>query len=119
MKTEQSPKYGMFPAERSQSEMDACSRDQTTNGFLPAGVVQVPKDELQRFLKCKRVGNYLLGKTIGEGSFAKVKQGFHVLAGEKVRGTVRNPFRPSYSECRTNTYPQNSLEINVTSLLNI
>lgn len=56
------------------------------NGFLPAGVVQVPKQELQRYLKCKRIGNYLLGKTIGEGSFARVKQGFHVLTGEKVGG---------------------------------
>lgn len=59
------------------------SREQI-NGFLPAGVAQVPKEELQRYLKCKRIGNYLLGKTIGEGSFARVKQGFHVLTGEKV-----------------------------------
>lgn len=55
------------------------------NEALPPSVVHVSRDELRKFLKCKRVGNYLLGKTIGEGSFAKVKQGFHVLTGEKVR----------------------------------
>ena len=32
----------------------------------------------------KRIGNYLIGKTIGEGAFAKVKEGLHVLTGEKV-----------------------------------
>ena len=64
-------------------QMDEESRERA-NGFLPAGVALVPKEELQRYLKCKRIGNYLLGKTIGEGSFARVKQGFHVLTGEKV-----------------------------------
>lgn len=34
--------------------------------------------------KKKKVGNYLLGKTIGEGTFAKLRQGFHVIAREKV-----------------------------------
>lgn len=55
-----------------------------TSEALPPSVTHVSRDELRKFLKCKRVGNYLLGKTIGEGSFAKVKQGFHVLTGEKV-----------------------------------
>lgn len=27
---------------------------------------------------------YLLGKTLGEGTFGKVKQGTHILTGEKV-----------------------------------
>ena len=30
------------------------------------------------------LGNYRLGKTIGEGTFGKVKIGFHKLTGEKV-----------------------------------
>lgn len=60
------------------------SSSSPTNESLPPSVVHVSRDELRKFLKCKRVGNYLLGKTIGEGSFAKVKQGFHVLTGEKV-----------------------------------
>lgn len=58
--------------------------DEKANGLLPEAVCEVAKGELQKYMKCKRVGNYLLGKTIGEGSFARVKQGFHVLTGEKV-----------------------------------
>ncbi|KAJ7385718.1 hypothetical protein OS493_013749 [Desmophyllum pertusum] len=73
----------MSPTEGHDMDMNDETREQV-NGFLPAGVAQVPKEELQRYLKCKRIGNYLLGKTIGEGSFARVKQGFHVLTGEKV-----------------------------------
>jgi hypothetical protein len=30
------------------------------------------------------LGNYRLGKTIGEGTFGKVKIGFHKMTGEKV-----------------------------------
>ena len=33
----------------------------------------------------KRVGNYFIGKELGEGMFAKVKQGMHALTGELVR----------------------------------
>ncbi|NWU21503.1 HUNK kinase, partial [Dyaphorophyia castanea] len=32
----------------------------------------------------KSVGNYLIGRKLGEGSFAKVREGLHVLTGEKV-----------------------------------
>lgn len=74
----------MPPTKRDHMEIDDDSARDQVNGFLPAGVAQVPKEELQKYLKCKRIGNYLLGKTIGEGSFARVKQGFHVLTGEKV-----------------------------------
>ena len=35
--------------------------------------------------KKKRVGGYILGKTLGEGSFAKVRIATHVLTNEKVR----------------------------------
>lgn len=34
--------------------------------------------------KKKKVGNYLLGKIIGEGAFAKIRQGLHIIAREKV-----------------------------------
>lgn len=34
--------------------------------------------------KKKKVGSYILGRTIGEGSFAKVRHGFHIIAKEKV-----------------------------------
>ena len=33
----------------------------------------------------KRVGGYILGRTLGEGSFAKVRQGVHVATNEKVK----------------------------------
>ena len=32
----------------------------------------------------RSIGNYLLSKTIGEGTFGKVKLGVHLLTGEKV-----------------------------------
>ena len=52
---------------------------------LPPAVAFVPKEDIRSFLHHKRVGNYLLGRTLGEGSFAKVKEGMHALTGEKVR----------------------------------
>ena len=54
-------------------------------GLLPEGVTTVSKADLEPFAKGKRVGSYLFGRTIGEGSFAKVKEGLHVSTGEKVR----------------------------------
>lgn len=30
------------------------------------------------------IGNYMIGKTIGQGTFGKVKSGMHILTGEKV-----------------------------------
>lgn len=35
-------------------------------------------------IKEKKIGYYLLGKTIGEGTFGKVKLGTHTLTGERV-----------------------------------
>lgn len=34
--------------------------------------------------RAKSIGHYILGKTIGEGTFGKVKLGTHILTGEKV-----------------------------------
>jgi serine/threonine protein kinase len=31
-----------------------------------------------------RIGNYELGKTLGKGTFGKVKEGIHIPTGEKV-----------------------------------
>lgn len=36
------------------------------------------------FPHTKQVGNYLVGKVINKGSFAKVMEGLHILTGEKV-----------------------------------
>ena len=35
-------------------------------------------------MRLQRVGDYLLGEKLGEGSFAKVRVGLHVLSREKV-----------------------------------
>ncbi|RXN27596.1 hormonally up-regulated neu tumor-associated kinase -like protein [Labeo rohita] len=43
-----------------------------------------PGDILRNFYHTKRVGNYLIGRKLGEGSFAKVREGLHVTTAEKV-----------------------------------
>ena len=43
------------------------------------------EEKAAKYPHVKRVGPYLLGKTIGEGSFAKVKEALHSVVGEKVR----------------------------------
>uniref|UniRef100_A0A8C2Y7C9 non-specific serine/threonine protein kinase n=1 Tax=Coturnix japonica TaxID=93934 RepID=A0A8C2Y7C9_COTJA len=43
-----------------------------------------PRERIRDFQHTKRVGNYLIGRKLGEGSFAKVREGLHVLTGEKV-----------------------------------
>jgi 5'-AMP-activated protein kinase catalytic alpha subunit/MAP/microtubule affinity-regulating kinase len=37
----------------------------------------------------KTIGHYAIGKTIGEGTFGKVKLGTHILTGEKVTLTLQ------------------------------
>ena len=59
--------------------------DTPPTDFLPSRVATVAKEILRAFPHTKRVGNYLLGRTLGEGSFAKVKEAMHTLTGEKVR----------------------------------
>ena len=34
--------------------------------------------------RLKKVGGYIIGKSIGEGSFAKVKEGIHILTNMRV-----------------------------------
>jgi serine/threonine protein kinase len=34
--------------------------------------------------KSNTIGHYILGKSLGEGTFGKVKLGTHILTGEKV-----------------------------------
>ena len=38
------------------------------------------------------VGHYILGKTLGEGTFGKVKLGTHILTGEKVNSNQLKRF---------------------------
>ncbi|MFT7818490.1 hormonally up-regulated neu tumor-associated kinase [Arapaima gigas] len=52
---------------------------------LPAALGGAPAgDILRSFYHTKRVGNYLIGRKLGEGSFAKVREGLHATTGEKV-----------------------------------
>ena len=53
--------------------------------LLPFEVRFVSHYDLAPFQRGRKVGYYLLGKVIGEGSFAKVREGVHILTGEKVR----------------------------------
>lgn len=43
-----------------------------------------PDQKGEKKVKSKTIGHYILGKSIGEGTFGKVKQGLHTLTGEKV-----------------------------------
>ncbi len=43
-----------------------------------------PQTPKKKTLEGKTIGQYLLGKSIGEGTFGKVKLGTHVLTKEKV-----------------------------------
>lgn len=54
-------------------------------GMLPASMYSPAADILKNFYHTKRVGNYLIGRKLGEGSFAKVREGLHAMTGEKVR----------------------------------
>lgn len=51
---------------------------------LPEAVAKPSREEIFSFPHSKRVGSYILGRTLGEGAFAKVKEGRHLLTGEKV-----------------------------------
>lgn len=57
-----------------------------TENNPPSSLVSGPTaDILKNFYHTKRVGNYLIGRKLGEGSFAKVREGLHAITGEKVR----------------------------------
>jgi len=65
--------------------MTVLSMVPTDTPFLPAHVSEVPREVLRNYPHSKKVGQYLLGTTLGEGSFAKVKEALHIPTGEKVR----------------------------------
>ena len=52
---------------------------------LPPAVVNVPAEHIRGYVHNKKVNQYLVGGNLGEGSFAKVKEAFHVMVGEKVQ----------------------------------
>ena len=44
----------------------------------------LPRSRATASRKTKSIGHYILGRTIGEGTFGKVKLGNHILTNEKV-----------------------------------
>lgn len=72
---------------RGRSSTDSCLQqlvDPLELSRLPPAVASVPKEDWKAYVHSKKVHKYLIGATLGEGSFAKVKEAFHVLVGEKV-----------------------------------
>ncbi|MBN3282978.1 HUNK kinase, partial [Polyodon spathula] len=64
---------------------------------VPVCLSRIPQDVVKNFPHTKRVGNYLVGKMINKGSFAKVMEGLHISTGEKVISTdLSNTFKPEY-----------------------
>lgn len=53
--------------------------------IIPVSLSSPVTDILKNFYHTKRVGYYLIGRKLGEGSFAKVREGLHASTGEKVR----------------------------------
>ena len=49
-----------------------------------SAIMKSPDSKEESDIRKKKVGNYLLGKTLGEGSFAKVREGLHIISREKV-----------------------------------
>merc|ERR1740123_1174285 len=50
----------------------------------PAQQGDVPQQTSRSSTRVKSIGHYILMKTIGEGTFGKVKLGYHILTGERV-----------------------------------
>jgi Neu-associated kinase len=57
---------------------------ESDNVVIPSNFLISTKEIIARFPHNKRVGHYLLGRKLGEGSFAKVKEGLQTLTGQKV-----------------------------------
>ncbi|KAM9240266.1 serine/threonine-protein kinase MARK1-like [Leptosomus discolor] len=51
---------------------------------IPACFNKMPQETGKTFPHSKQAGNYLVGKMINKGSFAKVMEGLHIPTGEKV-----------------------------------
>ncbi|XP_019380537.1 PREDICTED: hormonally up-regulated neu tumor-associated kinase [Gavialis gangeticus] len=72
--------------QQSRQQQAAPGPEGSGSGTGPATWVSAAgcRERLRDFQHTKRVGNYLIGRKLGEGSFAKVREGLHVLTGEKV-----------------------------------
>jgi len=51
-----------------------------------------------------QIGNYRITKTLGQGTFGKVKEGVHILTGQKVRQTTYTTILNFFQLLLTLTY---------------
>ncbi|KAI6650346.1 MAP/microtubule affinity-regulating kinase 3-like [Oopsacas minuta] len=51
---------------------------------LPAAVTKQNSTDIIRYKHTKRVGSFLIGKLLGTGSFAKVREGMHIHTSERI-----------------------------------
>ena len=58
-----------------------------TNNPNPSKTSNMNSNDMVLEEKRKKVGNYIILKTIGEGSFAKVRLGVHLITDMKVNET--------------------------------
>ena len=73
---------------------------------------------VEKKVKHKQKGNYILENTIGEGAFAKVKLGKHIITGEKVAIKILPKQNFSSNSSQNNNYSSNNIskiqkEINI------
>eukprot|EP01117_Protostelium_nocturnum_P012923 TRINITY_DN4783_c0_g3_i1.p1 TRINITY_DN4783_c0_g3~~TRINITY_DN4783_c0_g3_i1.p1 ORF type:complete len:520 (-),score=183.32 TRINITY_DN4783_c0_g3_i1:28-1587(-) len=66
------------------------SRDNRTKGGIAVGANKDPNSLPSKSSKILRIGNFRLGKTVGVGSFGKVKIAEHVVTGHKVAVKILN-----------------------------
>jgi len=45
---------------------------------------KLPVSPASKLNQLKNIGHYVIGQTLGEGTFGKVKEGLHIYTGEKV-----------------------------------
>ena len=55
---------------------------------LPPALANVLKEDVRGYLHSNKANHYFVGSTLGEGSFTKVKDTFHLLVREKVSMTL-------------------------------
>ena len=80
---------GMRRHGRSSSTSESVGVGSSSKSRLPPAVATVPAEHIRGYVHTKIIGNnYLVGRTLGEGSFAKVKEAFHLLVGEKASCTI-------------------------------
>ena len=60
------------------------ARSMSESTQLPPAVAVIPPELLKNYVHNKKIKNYLVGRELGEGSFAKVKEALHMQVGEKV-----------------------------------